>query len=593
MFYPYAPRAALVFTEIPSVVSLSRIPWSKITSGMSAFIGTGIFHSRSTSCKNPFDRSNRSLPQVKLEKRESSNHGTAVQCKFSVPETLDSLQTKNLKSTNNKNNTKKSKTPVHWRIPLLGNYVDEVLGITGTNLSKIHGPIYRTNVYGKEVVVVADRSLIEIIGRDNKNFRNRNAWPKALSNAIGTEHLANIDGATHAAKRATLQPMFCAQTVLNSQNFVYSSALNMWEIVRSRIQESGVTKLFPLIYNHMLDCTINQTTGGNLDIEQVRELKACMALVTQGLFMPRWTPSGRQTYENREKIIAILKKLLRSTILRQASVINTLRAQENEGSRNLIEANRARVVSGSIDLLTVLLAYSGIPTDLEHHASNSGNVDDALTDLSFTILHIWWASADTSTSFSVAAISRFWKHPDILAQLVQEQCSVGQSHDLSRLSELGGLRKLFDKYPLLTAFLEENLRILPPVFGIMRVSNENTEVLGHKVKAGENVWLDLEATHRDPNIYEDPDEFKLERFLQPKGEKSKKVPPVLSFGVTGAVHICIGSAMARANVLTTIKSLICNYDIEFDPSQDASWKNIPIPRPVSGLQLCKLEPRAD
>lgn len=83
--------------------------------------------------------------------------------------------------------------------------------------------------------------------------------------------------------------------------------------------------------------------------------------------------------------------------------------------------------------------------------------------------------------------------------------------------------------------VEEILRLDSPVQLSARMVRRDTDIAGTRVRRGEVVILYLAGANRDPNVFEDPHRFDIER------ENAGKH---LSF--SGGRHYCLGAALARA-----------------------------------------------
>jgi cytochrome P450 len=106
--------------------------------------------------------------------------------------------------------------------------------------------------------------------------------------------------------------------------------------------------------------------------------------------------------------------------------------------------------------------------------------------------------------------------------------------------------------------VEESLRWMPtdPMFS--RFVARDAELAGIDVPEGAVVHLCLAAANRDPSRWERPDEF----------DPGRPVQPHLGFG-TGA-HICLGSHVARAEIVTAIGALLDRFpDLRLDPDAPA------------------------
>ena len=88
--------------------------------------------------------------------------------------------------------------------------------------------------------------------------------------------------------------------------------------------------------------------------------------------------------------------------------------------------------------------------------------------------------------------------------------------------------------------IEELLRAYAPVM-LARVSTQGTDVHGRHIPAGERMLFPLAAANRDPEVFEDPDQVKLDRRRNAH----------LAFG-SGA-HRCLGSPLARLEMRVALE----------------------------------------
>jgi cytochrome P450 len=97
---------------------------------------------------------------------------------------------------------------------------------------------------------------------------------------------------------------------------------------------------------------------------------------------------------------------------------------------------------------------------------------------------------------------------------------------------------------LIPMFVEEVLRLEPPVHGLIRRVTGDTLLAGKQIPAGSILWLMLAAANRDPAKFEKPDDFVLGR----------SGPRHLSFG--SGIHYCIGSHLGRLEAEVMVELLL-------------------------------------
>ncbi|MGW0246241.1 cytochrome P450 [Nocardia goodfellowii] len=111
---------------------------------------------------------------------------------------------------------------------------------------------------------------------------------------------------------------------------------------------------------------------------------------------------------------------------------------------------------------------------------------------------------------------------------------------------------------LLRPAIDEALRWMPtdPMFS--RYVTQDTELHGVQLPAGAVLHLCVGAANRDPDRWENPDDFDITRRLRP------------SFAFGGGAHACLGMHVAKAEMLTGVGALLDRLpNLRLDPTADA------------------------
>lgn len=106
------------------------------------------------------------------------------------------------------------------------------------------------------------------------------------------------------------------------------------------------------------------------------------------------------------------------------------------------------------------------------------------------------------------------------------------------------------------AVYNESLRLYPSAYFLPRQATADDTVFGEKIKAGSQVFISIRHVHRCTDVYENPDQFLPERFL----EKPKHSYAFIPFG--GGPRICIGSRLAIMEATVVLQKLCERYQIE-------------------------------
>ena len=120
----------------------------------------------------------------------------------------------------------------------------------------------------------------------------------------------------------------------------------------------------------------------------------------------------------------------------------------------------------------------------------------------------------------------------------------GISGGMSLLIENPGERqKLIDDPSLIPAAVEEMVRLVSPVQSFARTATQDTELRGKKIRKGEIVLMLYPSANLDPDEFEDPETFKIDRD-----------PRHLGFGVGN--HFCLGANLARMEMRVAFEELL-------------------------------------
>jgi len=109
--------------------------------------------------------------------------------------------------------------------------------------------------------------------------------------------------------------------------------------------------------------------------------------------------------------------------------------------------------------------------------------------------------------------------------------------------------------------VEEFLRTMSPVQAMARTCMKDTVVQGEEIKAGERVVLVFGAGNRDPEIFDQPNEIKIDR------EDNRH----LAFG--GGVHRCLGSNLARKELIIGLTEFLQRVP-SFESAGNEVWHGV-------------------
>lgn len=174
--------------------------------------------------------------------------------------------------------------------------------------------------------------------------------------------------------------------------------------------------------------------------------------------------------------------------------------------------------------------------DLLQHLIDAGLTDKVIRDQMLTMMI---AGHDTSTALLAWVFALLGQHPETHAQVNLEVDTM-------------------EKSPLLDHVIKESLRLYPPIhIGNRRVAEE-MDFNGNKIPRDERLFYSIYLTHRDPEIWDNAEEFCPERFAH-----GRKTPPMSYIPFGGGPRACIGAAFGQAEARIVMTRLLKTFTFKF------------------------------
>ncbi|XP_057982404.1 cytochrome P450 76A1 [Malania oleifera] len=199
------------------------------------------------------------------------------------------------------------------------------------------------------------------------------------------------------------------------------------------------------------------------------------------------------------------------------------------------------------DYLDVLLEFGG---DGEEPLSLSSRTINVI------IFEMFTAGTDTTTSTLEWAMTELLRNPRTLTKVQAELRSVGGGPPDGKLTEDD-----IESVPYLRAVIKETLRLHPPLpFLVPHMATQMCKIQGYYIPKKTQILVNVWAIGRDPKTWEDPREFKPERFLEPntqldfKGHHFQFIP----FG--SGRRMCPAVPLASRVLPLALGSLLRHFD---------------------------------
>ena len=133
---------------------------------------------------------------------------------------------------------------------------------------------------------------------------------------------------------------------------------------------------------------------------------------------------------------------------------------------------------------------------------------------------------------------------------------------------------LVSRLPYMQAVLNEVLRMYPPAYGFGRRAVRDTKVGDRAVPAGTTVLMSPWAIHRDPELFDDPERFVPERWLD---GLASRLPKFAYFPFSSGPRRCVGSSYAMMEATIVLATVLGRFSLS-------------TPRTVEGAPSLTLRP---
>ena len=185
-----------------------------------------------------------------------------------------------------------------------------------------------------------------------------------------------------------------------------------------------------------------------------------------------------------------------------------------------IARHREQDLGERTDILSLLM----LARDEDGRAMTDAELRDELVTLLL-------AGHETTATSVAWAVERLVRHPAKLARLTDE-VDAGEGEEY------------------MTAVVNETLRVRPVVPLVVRVLTGEMRVGDRTLPAGTRVVPCIYLVNRNPRVYDAPDEFRPERFLDDAPETFSWIP----FG--GGIRRCIGASFAQLEMKLILRTAL-------------------------------------
>lgn len=398
------------------------------------------------------------------------------------------------------------------------------------------GDTFRLHLgFGKYIIFSRNAGLARhALQKNHRNYQKTSIQTKDLAKYVG-KGLLTAEGDHWKQQRRLIQPAFHKKQLaklLDTMELAINAELE-------KIQVGRAADIFPLFNDLAFQVVLKSlfsSAVGQREIDRLQYItEAAQRMLVREL---------RQPYLHWWFVIGggIRKHI---NLTREARAI----------LHRLVEERKASGVRHN-DLLDMLLEA--------RYDDGSAMDSQQLID---EILILFTAGHETTSNALTFTCELLARHPMAIDRIAAEATR-------ARVDSTG-LMEYLEKLVYTKQVIEEAMRLYPPAYFIDRVNITDDHFEGMDIPAGTNLLFSIHEVHRHPDLWQDPDTFRPERFNPDRpAEHSAYYFP---FGA--GPRMCIGNNFAIYEMMLTISQIALKFTIT------------PKTTPIDILPLITLKPK--
>jgi cytochrome P450 len=415
---------------------------------------------------------------------------------------------------------------------------DPLAFFTGT--AQRYGDTVDMKLVGQRVIMVNRPDLIQhVLQRNFEGYRKSKFYGR-LKPLMGEGFLTS-EGETWLAQRRTGAPAFNGQALAQMCRQMAEATADHLDAWQAPARAGTPVDVADEMMRLTLDIAMRTLFGTRLTDTTARELSEGLALVLREaeariwspVSLPFWVPTARN-------------RAFRAAIADMDRIFAELVAQRKaDGPQG--------------DLLDMMI---------------EGYDDDPqmLRDL---VLSILMAGHETTGAGLAWSFHLLAQNPEAAAKLRAEAESVlggGVPSDMKTLQQL----------PYARAVFEETMRLYPPVWTFSRDALRPDRLGETEVRTGDTVMVCAYAVHRDPRLWDAPESFRPERFLNDADRRRHKYA-YIPFG--GGPRTCLGNRFAMTEAVIALAATAQRYELVHAEAGAVKPEPMITLRPKGGLRM--------
>eukprot|EP01080_Neovahlkampfia_damariscottae_P009458 gene9458-1664_t len=404
---------------------------------------------------------------------------------------------------------------------------------------KLNRPLVSGWAINKMIVRVLDPVLCRQVLNDTDTYlHNVLELVKYSDKFIGKDHLVGINDPQWKRQRKVLDPAF-----KSLGNYFNIFSKKTAEVMHQMIEKDG-----PII-------------------DSVHKYTQAMALDILGLSIFGYDfksvslddNENLNSYNYLMELFFNIKKALPAIITHNfdslASTKETLRQLEiwQKLRSSLIEISKKKIQEKSIDNSNFSMLDMMVESLLESDEDEKLSEQEIMDNVGIFFL----AGHETTANALAFGIQVLAKYPKIQSKLRKEMIDTIDKIDTESI----------EKLPYLSMFIKELLRMYPPIASIpAKITSKDTQLGDYFIPKDTLVGVSVIDVHMNEDIYENPEEFRPERWDK---NAKKKIPHYAWIPFSSGSRICIGNNFSLMEQKIFFTELLMNYEVNLVDSSES------------------------
>ena len=429
---------------------------------------------------------------------------------------------------------------------VMRSYQDDPLGFSARGAQEFGDIVSARFLYVPCFFIYHPDHIEQVLVTQQRNFIKPVSFQTPFMRRLVGNGLLTSEGEFWKRQRRLAQPAFHRERI-NS----YSQAMTTYAERMMTSWRSGETRD---LHEDMMQLTLEIVAKTLFDAdvtETAREVGQLLSVIVEPFSYQatfKWildnrlpTPANRRFHRTAQRLDEIV-----------FSIINERRASNSDRG----------------DLLSMLLAAQ----------DDEGNqmTDQQLRDEAMTLFLAGHETTALTMSWTWYLLAQ---NPAVEAKLLAEIEAV-----------LGGRTPTMADFPALKyadQIIKEAMRLYPPAYAMGRQALQEFELGGYRIPAKSQLFFFQYVTHRDPRYFDEPEQFKPERWTE---EFVKQLPRYAYFPFGGGPRLCIGNSFAIMETVLILVTIAQRFRLKLVSDEPIK----PIPgitlRPENGVKM-RLEKR--